>query len=177
MKRSITLLLMITAISGCGILPYENNYSCRLKDNFGKCMSIQESYDGKYDSNDERQLVPGKRVNMNNSKWKKRKKSVSNKNARANKETIASEMTSEQMYIDSLYKEMTHLIREPETPIIKAPKEMRTLILSYVGDGNKNTLYMPRYVYTIVDQAQFVIRQYFKTPERDALMVSPKGVK
>lgn len=167
MKRLITILL-ITMISGCSILPYENDYSCRLEDNYGKCMSIQESYDGGNSSNNDLRLIPGERVDMDKKKRKRKK---------GDKYTYTPQMTSEQMYIDALYKEMSLLIREPETPIIKAPKEMRTLILSYSGSKNKKTLYMPRYVYTIVEDAEFVIKQYFKTPERDAHIIEPKREK
>lgn len=166
MKLTI-LFCLVLLVSACSILPYENDYSCRLEDNYGKCMSIKESYEGGKANNPDLQLVPGKRVDLNKTRRKK------NGDISAH----ATQPSSEQMYIDELYREMSLLIREPETPIIKAPKEMRTLILSYAGPKNKKTLYMPRYVYSIVEDAEFVIKQYFKTPERDAQLIEPKRVK
>ena len=129
-------------------------------------MSIQESYDGVNNTDSHLRLIPGERVDMDKKKHKKGDKYI-----------YPQQMTSEQMYIDALYKEMSLLIREPETPIIKAPKEMRTLILSYSNSKNKKILYMPRYVYTIVEDAEFVIKQYFKTPEREAHIIEPKREK
>lgn len=166
MKLTITLVL-ISFLAACSVLPYENDYSCRLEDNYGKCMSIQESYDGSKANDPDLRLVPGERVDLHNKKNRKK----------GDKYAYVPQQTSEQMYVDELYREMALLIRDPETPIIKAPKEMRTLILSYSGQKNKKTLYMPRYVYTIVEDAEFVIKQYFKTPERDAHIIEPKRAK
>lgn len=163
MKLTITLIFILF-LAGCSVLPYENDYSCRLEDNYGKCMSIQESYDGGKAGDQNLRLIPGERVDLNKKSKKKK----------GDKHIFVPQPSSEQMYVDELYREMALLIREPETPIIKAPKEMRTLILSYSGQKNKKTLYMPRYVYTIVEDAEFVIKQYFKTPERDAHIIEPK---
>jgi conjugal transfer pilus assembly protein TraV len=166
MKITI-IIALVSLASACSVLPYENDYSCRLEDNYGKCMSIQDSYDGGKGNDADLKLVPGERVDLNR-KHKKKKGA---------KYGYVPQLTSEEMYINELYREMSLLIREPETPIIKAPKEMRTLILSYSGQKNKKTLYMPRYVYTIIEDAEFVIKQYFKTPERDAHIIEPKRVK
>ena len=164
MKFAITFataFILALFLSACSVLPYENDYSCRLKDNYGKCMSIQESYQGAKDNAANLELVPGKRVELQ-------------QHARTKNGDVANQISSEHMYIEALYREMAALIREPETPITRAPKELRTLILSYTGDKDSKTLYMPRYIYSIVEDANFVIQHYFNTPERDTRILQPK---
>lgn len=161
--NNLTKILLVTFfVSGCSIMPYENDYSCRIKDNFGKCMSIQQSYDGSKGQD----LEPGthNRISINGEK----------RNSRSSKSVATS---SQDEYLQSLYSEMADLIHQPETPMVKPAKTIRTLILSYSGTTDKKTLYMPRFVYSIVDDAEFILNQYYRTPERDANMISPRDVK
>jgi conjugal transfer pilus assembly protein TraV len=160
--KKVIIILLGTLISACSVLPYENDVSCRLEDNYGECMSIQQSYDG--NAGHDRRLVPGKRVNINGGD-----------SSAAISSSGRHEQGPADMYVNELYREMAMLIREPVTPMVKAPKQMRTLILTYTNAPNRKTLYMPRYVYSIVEDAQFVIDQYFGTPERDAVMFEPRG--
>ena len=51
------------------------------------------------------------------------------------------------------------------------------ILFVLTNSKNKKILYMPRYVYTIVEDAEFVIKQYFKTPEREAHIIEPKREK
>jgi conjugal transfer pilus assembly protein TraV len=164
MMKRLTYISLLIFISGCSVLPYENKVSCRLDDNFGKCMSIQQAYDGSKNDEGDLSLKPGERVDTKQRKRRKSKMVSHNEK----------QLTSEEIYVDELYQELSLLIREPETPIIRAPKEMRTLILTYSGTNDRKTLYMPRYVYTIVEDAEFIVRQYFKTPERNATIIEPR---
>jgi len=58
-------------------------------------------------------------------------------------------------YTEALYNEIKGLLKEPNTPIVRPPKIMRVLVLAY-PEGNRK-LYMPRYVYTIVDDPRWVV--------------------
>ncbi|RMG00391.1 MAG: hypothetical protein D6726_11305 [Nitrospirae bacterium] len=50
---------------------------------------------------------------------------------------------------------MKGLLAEPKTPIVKPPKIMRILVLAY--PEGESRLYMPRYIYTIVDSPKWVV--------------------
>ena len=44
MKLFNILTVCVVGLSGCSMLPYENDYSCRFKDNYGKCISVDKAY-------------------------------------------------------------------------------------------------------------------------------------
>ena len=61
-------------------------------------------------------------------------------------------------YKDALYGELETLVRGPGTPIIVPAKTVRTLILPYTDPSNGDQrLYMPRYVFTVLEEARFVL--------------------
>lgn len=156
--------LMVFALTACSVLPYENKVSCRLGDNYGKCMSIQQAYEGNHKANKSANLVPGKRV-----------KPPKGGNPPEPQASEQQDTSARDLYVQSLYKELSALIQKPITPVIKAPKEIRTLVLTYAGPNDRKTLFMPRYIYTIVEDAEFVVDQYFSIPERDAQIFGPWG--
>lgn len=157
--RRVTFATTVVVFTGCSILPYEDDYSCRITDNYGKCMSIKQSYDGASAP----ALVPGENHRL------AAKKTGSTKN---NKTVVG---TSRDIYLDGYYDEMAQLIHQPETPLVKPPKTLRTLILSYSGSVQKKTLFMPRFVYSIVEEPEFVLTQFYKTPEQDAEIFVPRS--
>ncbi len=59
------------------------------------------------------------------------------------------------LYYQEKFKLLRELIEEPEPPIIKPPKILRVLVLSYVGEENE--FYGWRYVYLMVDEPTWVI--------------------
>lgn len=63
-------------------------------------------------------------------------------------------------YRDSLYREMQGLIEAPETPMLRAGRTVRTLIMPYSDRERPDRLYMPRYVYSILERPQWVVGDY-----------------
>ncbi|NKJ00361.1 TraV family lipoprotein [Novosphingobium sp. SG707] len=63
-------------------------------------------------------------------------------------------------YRDSLYREMQGLIEAPETPMLRAGRTVRTLIMPYADRERPDRLYMPRYVYSILERPQWVVGDY-----------------
>ena len=61
----------------------------------------------------------------------------------------------EGLYAEEKFKLLKELIEEPEPPVVKPPKILRVLILSYVGEENE--LYGWRYVYLMIDSPSWVI--------------------
>jgi conjugal transfer pilus assembly protein TraV len=155
--KHILGLLFILFLGGCSVLPYEDEYACRISDNYGKCMSIKQSYNGASAPD----LAPGENHRL------------TTKQAKAGKKDSTISMSSRDAYLDRYYEEVAGLIHAPETPVVKPSKTIRTLILSYSGSAQKRTLYMPRFVYSIVEESEFVLTQFYKTPEQDADIFVP----
>ncbi len=147
MKIFISLFLTVL-VSGCSlILPYEDEFQCTLEANTGKCVDVDGAYQ---ESIGTKKPAPyaGKEEEENTEE--KEKGSAVTEPAPSN----ISDYENEQ------YKVLTGLLREPETPIVRNPKVVRTLILSYPAEGREDRLYMPRYVYSIEKNPQFVFGQY-----------------
>jgi conjugal transfer pilus assembly protein TraV len=67
-------------------------------------------------------------------------------------------------YRDSLYRELQGLLDQPVTPMLKPPRTVRTLILPYAGSKRPDRLYMPRYVYSIIEAPAWVVGDYLAAP-------------
>ena len=61
------------------------------------------------------------------------------------------------VYRDNLQKELSGLLEAPVTPVIIPPKVMRVLIFPY---PDKTLLFMPRYIYMMIDEPEWVIGNY-----------------
>jgi conjugal transfer pilus assembly protein TraV len=53
--------------------------------------------------------------------------------------------------------ELKGLIEQPVTPMLKPPRTVRTLILPYADRQRPDRLYMPRYVYSLMERPQWVV--------------------
>jgi conjugal transfer pilus assembly protein TraV len=63
-------------------------------------------------------------------------------------------------YQDSVYRELQGLIEAPETPMLRQGRTVRTLILPYAAAARPDRLYMPRFVYSILERPQWVVGEY-----------------
>jgi conjugal transfer pilus assembly protein TraV len=63
-------------------------------------------------------------------------------------------------YRDSVYRELQGLIDAPTTPMLRPGRTVRTLILPYADRERPDRLYMPRYVYSILERPQWVVGDY-----------------
>lgn len=63
-------------------------------------------------------------------------------------------------YRDSVYRELRGLIDAPVTPMLRQPRTIRTLILPYADRQRPDRLYMPRYVYSILEAPSWVVGDY-----------------
>ena len=69
-----------------------------------------------------------------------------------------------QSYQDVSYSELGALIGAPQTPVLAPAKTVRTLILPYTDPNSSEHLYMPRYVYSVLENARFVLGNYLLQP-------------
>jgi conjugal transfer pilus assembly protein TraV len=65
-------------------------------------------------------------------------------------------------YQEALYARMADLLKEPETPMVVAPKVMRVLMLPY--EGKDEELYLYRYAYIFTDRPRWILTDPLKTP-------------
>ena len=164
LRIGISLMIMPTLSSCSLIYPYENKVACRLDGSTGKCISIEDAYEEavtgveKYKSLENGDHIREKQL-VDSTKSSKK----SNRN-RGKGEYMGSLRMS---YHETRLQEIAALIEEPVTPMLSPPKTIRTLFISYTNGTDTNTLYMPRYVYSIVEHSQFILGDY----------LSPRGNK
>lgn len=70
-------------------------------------------------------------------------------------------------YKDSVYRELKSLIETPAAPMLQPARTVRTLILPYADKQRPDRLYMPRYVYSVLDKPAWIIGDVLvETPGR-----------
>ncbi len=145
--RNVITIGMFLFLSACQHLtPYEAEFSC--PETFGgKCISTtgayEESINGPKDLDENK---PQKAAGQSTETEK-----VISDLLNTPDETEVFEVT----YFNALIKKMTGILKEPKPPMIQPPQVIRVLILPY--EGKDTELYMPRYVYIIVDQPKWVL--------------------
>ena len=43
--KKLNLCIVTLMVSGCSLVPYENEFSCQLEDNYGKCINVESAYE------------------------------------------------------------------------------------------------------------------------------------
>lgn len=135
--RTITFILFLMMPAGCSVFnPYNGDFTCPKTFN-GKCVSPKQAYRESVES------TPGKEEEAI--------RPLKNLEKDFNMRGSVSETT----YQNALFEKLTSLLKEPTTPMIAPPQIVRVLILPYEGEGAK--LFMPRYVYVIIDEPKWVL--------------------
>jgi conjugal transfer pilus assembly protein TraV len=75
-------------------------------------------------------------------------------------------------YRESVYRELQGLIDQPVTPMLRPSRSVRTLILPYADRQRPDRLYMPRYVFSLLDKPQWVVGDYLVEPVSPASRAS-----
>lgn len=161
--KKILILGLTILISACSILPYEEEFACSRNKTFGKCISVDGAYDEAVTGNEQGSVITKDGVKPN-----KAKKAVK---VSAQDQQIP-ESETYRNYRSEHYDQLRALVSAPKTPIVKKAVEARTLILSYSPNSQRNRLYMPRYVYSIHQPAEFVLGQYLLESQEDSLDLS-----
>lgn len=147
LAASSTLLLPGCTAMGSLMSPYSEKFSCK-NDDHGQCIHPEQAYAdavaGVSSKSDPR--VTNDRALLKD----KADQSSSRKNRRATPGAFSS-------YRDSVYHELKGLLEAPVTPMLKPARTVRTLILPYADRQRPDRLYMPRYVYSIVDKPVWVV--------------------
>lgn len=159
------------------MFPYEDDFSCRKRDNYGKCISVEKAYEEAVTKVSQGEPMEPASEQDDDDDYRggssrSSKPEVAVSLPQANPSNIA-----KRQYKDALYKELSHMIEDPRTPMIKPPKTMRVLILPHSSSSETN-VYMPRYIYTIIEPSRWVVGDYLvdETNEKH-LMLDPKSMR
>lgn len=153
MKHLIITTAAIIALSGCSILPYEENFACNADRTFGRCTDVEGAYHEAVTGEPMGEII-GQDGAIKETK--KAKKSAKSKDKLMKK----TEVETYENYRAEMYDQLKVLTVAPKTPMIKKAVEVRTLLLAYSPSSQKDRLYMPRYVYSVHKPAEFVLGQY-----------------
>lgn len=132
-SSSITQLLalpfLLLTLAGCGaaLNPYHEEFNCRTKADDGRCVDTPTAY---REATSITELAAGGRKD--------------NAPSFAEKDIEAIRL-----------QRLSELLREPRAPILQPPKVLRVLILPYKGASEE--LFMARYAYLKVDEAQWLL--------------------
>lgn len=145
-------------LSGCTPLgslmsPYSEKFSCKNSDH-GQCIHPEQAYE------DARAGVASKS-----------QAAVTNDRAMLNgraKQMPGDGGADYDGYRASLYRELQGLIDAPVTPMLKPARTVRTLILPYTDRQRPDRLYMPRYVYSILDRPEWVVGSSLRGSAQDS---------
>ena len=152
----------LSLLNGCTTIgsmmsPYSEKFSCKNRDH-GQCIHPDRAYA------DAVAGVPSHSdpaVTHDKAMLKDRAKPSKPSEAAEPEAKAASKKAAPYLsYRDSLYREMQGLIEAPETPMLRAGRTVRTLIMPYADRERPDRLYMPRYVYSILERPQWVVGDY-----------------
>lgn len=166
-RRSILTAASFLAIAGCStFMPYESDFACKSTD-YGKCIHPEEAY---------------REATADSGETSGVRQTSASKRADKHGPVIEPSATGYEGYRQAVYSELATLIEAPTTPMLAPAKTIRTLILPYADEKREQWLYMPRYVYSVLEAPRFVLGDYLAAPSNDfagalaeGLLISPES--
>ena len=168
LRRAGAPLLMLAVLPACTAIgsvmaPYPEKFSCKNSDH-GQCIHPERAYEdavaGAVSRSDPRVTNDRKMLKGNAAAAPAPAGHARGKAA-----------TPYLGYRDSVYRELQGLVESPVTPMLRPGRTIRTLILPYADRERPDRLYMPRYVYSILDKPQWVVGDYLVSPVNPAARV------
>ncbi|MGK2909847.1 MAG: TraV family lipoprotein [Sphingobium sp.] len=167
--RSILLagaVLLLPACTTVGSLmsPYSEKFSCKNSDH-GQCIHPDKAY---ADAVADMPSRSDPAVTNDKAMLRDKANGLANSGAGKRRSNGAAPFNG---YRDSVYRELQGLVEAPITPMLRAGRTVRTLILPYADRERPDRLYMPRYVYAILERPQWVVGDYLVNPVQPAARV------
>ena len=148
-RTGFIIFILTVFLSGCGtLMPYNTEFQCSSPDK-GKCATVKAAYD------ESKKNSVSVAVGKSSAEDKDPKKDIGSEKPMEKENTPEAEVG--EVYKNNLQKELSGLLESPVTPVIIPPKVIRVLIFPY---PDKKFLYMPRYVYMMADEPEWVIGNY-----------------
>lgn len=163
--RTFLSLGLLAALSGCATVgsmmsPYSEKFDCKNSDH-GQCIHPDRAYEDAVAgvaSKSDPKVTNDRAMLRGQDQGKAVAKGKPGSNAGS---------TAYGSYRDSVYQELKGLIEAPVTPMLKPARTVRTLILPYADRQRPDRLYMPRYVYSVIDKPVWVVGGAFvAAPDR-----------
>lgn len=163
LHRSFLSLGLLIALSGCATVgsmmsPYSEKFDCKNSDH-GQCIHPDRAYADAVAG-----VASKSDPKVTNDRAMLRGQDTGRMSTRSRTEAAGNAYGS---YRDSVYRELKGLIEAPVTPMLKPARTVRTLILPYADRQRPDRLYMPRYVYSVIDKPVWVVG--------GALVAAPDG--
>lgn len=151
-RRAVIALGLPALLAGCTTLgsmmsPYSEKFDCKNKDH-GQCIHPEKAYED---------AVAGRPSRSDPAVTNDKKMLRGTDRAGAGDRGKPATPGAYEGYRDSVYQELKGLIEAPVTPMLAPARTVRTLILPYADRQRPDRLYMPRYVYSIVDRPVWVV--------------------
>ncbi len=151
--RALAAASALLTLSGCATMgslmsPYSEKFDCKNSDH-GQCIHPEQAYEDAVAG-----VTSKSDPAVTNDRKMLRGQAAAKPGSARGK---ASAPDAYGTYRDSVYRELKGLIEEPVTPMLKPARTIRTLILPYADRQRPDRLYMPRYVYSIVDKPVWVV--------------------
>ncbi|QUT07679.1 TraV family lipoprotein [Sphingobium phenoxybenzoativorans] len=155
----LTLVAAALPLGGCATVgslmsPYSEKFSCKNSDH-GQCIHPEKAYED---------AVAGRSPRSDPAVTRDKKLLRGSNATAADATTAATHGKAYGTYRDSVYRELQGLIDQPVTPMLKPSQAVRTLILPYADRQRPDRLYMPRYVYSILERPSWVVGGYLVEP-------------
>jgi len=153
--RAFLSLGLLAALGGCATVgslmsPYSEKFDCKNSDH-GQCIHPDRAYEDAVAgvaSKSDPKVTNDRAMLRDQNRDRFRAKGRAGGNAAS---------TVYGSYRDSVYQELKGLIEAPVTPMLKPARTVRTLILPYADRQRPDRLYMPRYVYSVIDKPVWVV--------------------
>ncbi len=142
---------------GSMMSPYSEKFSCKNSDH-GQCIHPDKAYADAVAG-----VVSRSDPAVTNDKAMLRQEQQATPRAKPGKGPSAY-----MGYRDSVYHELQGLVDAPVTPMLRQGRTVRTLIMPYADRERPDRLYMPRYVYSILERPQWVVGDYLVNPVQPA---------
>ena len=164
LDRTLLSFSLLATLSGCATVgamlsPYSEKFDCKNSDH-GQCIHPDRAYEDAVAG-----VASKSDPKVTNDRAMLRGQDTARPSARSRNERAGNAYGS---YRDSVYRELKGLVEAPVTPMLRHGRTIRTLILPYADRDRPERLYMPRYVYSILDKPQWVVGDYLVNPTEAA---------
>ena len=164
-------------LGGCSIFPYDSHYLCEKTDDYGHCTSVQGAYkdavSGGSDAAAEADQHEGKVSHAKPAGEDDGEAAAAPAPpASGHEHPRLMAVSMRDKYREAQYRAMAGMVDAPVAPVVVPAKVLRTLVPAY-QDGS--SLFMPRYVFYVVDQPHFVLGDYLSQDAPGSPAIYPNG--
>ena len=154
-------------LTGCTTLgsmmsPYPEKFGCKNSDH-GVCIHPEKAYEDAVagrPSQSDPAVTNDKKLLRAHGGWA----AVDARTSATHGKVASAQPTAFAGYRAGVYAKLQGLIEQPVTPMLKQPRTVRTLILPYADRERPDRLYMPRYVFSLLDRPEWVVGDYLVEP-------------